>query len=135
MKLKDRMKTYNFWLSFASALYLLIHQIGKKFGFNVDESLYNEVITSICSVLVLFGIIVPQKVVKTFEEDIYEVSDENDETKQEIIDDESDEVDCENGTQESSNNLNQNNKTECTTNDLESENIMKVTQNEINKDN
>ena len=59
MKLKDRIKTYNFWVSLASAVILLINTLGKQFNFSVDESLYNDLFTSFCGILVLLGIIVP----------------------------------------------------------------------------
>ena len=42
MKLKERIKTYNFWVSLASAMLLLLNTIGKRFNFSVDENLYNE---------------------------------------------------------------------------------------------
>lgn len=57
MKLKDRMKTCNFWISIASAIYLIISAIGKRFNFSIDQSLYNDIITSICSIFVILGII------------------------------------------------------------------------------
>lgn len=59
MKLRDRIKTYNFWVSIASALFLIINLIGKRFNFTVDENQYIDIFTTICSVLVLLGIIVP----------------------------------------------------------------------------
>lgn len=57
MKLKDRIKTYNFWLSLAGAIYLIISSIGKRFDFSIDQNLYNDIFTSICSIFVLLGII------------------------------------------------------------------------------
>lgn len=59
MKLKERIKTYNFWVSLTSALFLIINLIGQKFGFRVDESIFNDVITALCGILVLLGIIAP----------------------------------------------------------------------------
>ena len=61
MKLKDRIKTYNFWVSLASALFLIINVIGRKFNFYVDEGIFNDIFTAICGILVLLGIIVPPK--------------------------------------------------------------------------
>lgn len=61
MKLKDRVKTYNFWVSLASALFLIINIIGQKFNFYVDEGFFNDIFTAICAILVLLGIIVPPK--------------------------------------------------------------------------
>lgn len=59
MKLKDRIKTYNFWVSLASAILLIINILGKELNFSIDENLYNDLFTSFCSILVLLGIIVP----------------------------------------------------------------------------
>ena len=59
MKLKDRIKTYNFWVSLSSAIFLIIKLLGHQFGFSVDESLFSDLITSLCSILVILGIIVP----------------------------------------------------------------------------
>ncbi len=59
MKLKDRIKTYNFWVSLASALFLIINLIGQKFNFHVDEIYFNDFFTALCGILVLLGIIAP----------------------------------------------------------------------------
>lgn len=59
MKLKDRIKTYNFWVSLSSAIFLIIKLLGQQFHFNVDESLFSDIITSLCGILVLLGIIAP----------------------------------------------------------------------------
>lgn len=59
MKLKDRIKTYNFWVSLSSAIFLIIKVLGNQIGFKVDESLFSDLITSLCSILVILGIIVP----------------------------------------------------------------------------
>lgn len=61
MKLSERIKTYNFWVSLSSAIFLTIKVLGNQIGFNVDESLFSDLITSICSILVILGIIVPPK--------------------------------------------------------------------------
>ena len=62
MKLKDRIKTYNFWVSLSSAIFLLLKVLGTQFGFRVDESLFSDLITSLCGILVILGIIVPPSV-------------------------------------------------------------------------
>lgn len=59
MKLKDRIKTYNFWVSLSSAIFLLIKLLGDQFEFSVNESLFNNLITTLCGILVILGIIVP----------------------------------------------------------------------------
>lgn len=58
MKLKDKIKSYSFWVSLASALILILKVLGSRFGFTIDESMVSDIFTAICSILVLLGIIV-----------------------------------------------------------------------------
>ncbi len=61
MKLKDRAKTYSFWVSLASAIILIIKLIGQKYGLNIDENFISDLVTTICGLLVILGIIVVPK--------------------------------------------------------------------------
>lgn len=68
MKLKDKIKSYSFWVSLASAVILILKVLGSRFGFSIDESMVSDIFTAICSVLVLLGIIViPQAPQSTLE--------------------------------------------------------------------
>lgn len=58
MKLKDKIKSYSFWVSIASAVILILKVLGSRFGFVVDESMVSDIFTALCSILVLMGIIV-----------------------------------------------------------------------------
>lgn len=58
MKLKDKIKSYSFWVSIASAVILILKVLGSRFGFTVDESMVSDIFTALCSILVLMGIIV-----------------------------------------------------------------------------
>lgn len=58
MKLKDKIKSYSFWVSIASAVILILKVLGNRFGFTVDESMVSDIFTALCSILVLLGIIV-----------------------------------------------------------------------------
>lgn len=58
MKLKDKIKSYSFWVSIASAVILILKVLGNRCGFTVDESMISDIFTALCSVLVLLGIIV-----------------------------------------------------------------------------
>lgn len=58
MKLKDKIKSYSFWVSIASAVILILKVLGNRFGFVVDESMVSDIFTALCSILVLMGIIV-----------------------------------------------------------------------------
>lgn len=59
MNLKARLKTYSFWVSLASAIFLIIKVLGQSLGFSVDENLYNDIFTALCGILVICGIIAP----------------------------------------------------------------------------
>ncbi len=59
MKLKDKIKSYSFWVSLASAIILILKILGNRFGFTVDETMVSDLFTALCSILVLLGIIVP----------------------------------------------------------------------------
>lgn len=77
MKLKDKIKSYSFWVSLASAVILILKVLGSRFGFSVDESMVSDIFTAICSVLVLLGIIViPQAPQTTLEKQNNQVTQE-----------------------------------------------------------
>ena len=59
MKLKDRIKTYSFWVSLSSAIFLLLKLLGQQFNFRVDEGLFSDIFTTLCGILVILGIIAP----------------------------------------------------------------------------
>lgn len=61
MKLKNRVKTYSFWVSLASAIILIVKLIGQKYGLNIDETFISDLVTTICGLLVILGIIVVPK--------------------------------------------------------------------------
>ena len=58
MKIKDKIKSYSFWVSLASAVILILKVLGNRFGFTVDETMVSDLFTALCSILVLLGIIV-----------------------------------------------------------------------------
>ncbi len=52
-------KSTGFWLSLTGAILLVIQQIGIMFGFNVNSELVNNIVSSVCSVLVVLGVLIP----------------------------------------------------------------------------
>lgn len=58
MKIKDKIKSYSFWVSLTSAVILILKVLGNRFGFTVDEGMVSDLFTALCSILVLLGIIV-----------------------------------------------------------------------------
>lgn len=79
MKLKDRIKTYNFWVSLSSAIFLLLKVLGQQFGFYVDENIFTDLMTSLCGILVILGIIVPP--INKTKVEIFASTESNPETK------------------------------------------------------
>lgn len=67
MTIKDKLKSYNFWITLVSAVILLLQVFGEKFNFKVDSTFIIDVTTALCSIFVVLGIIsVPkQKTTKT----------------------------------------------------------------------
>ena len=59
MKIRDKIKSYSFWVSLTSAIILILKILGTRFGFVVDETMVSDLFTALCSILVLLGIIVP----------------------------------------------------------------------------
>ena len=58
-----RVKTYAFWVALSGAVVILVQSIANLFGFSVDSSTIENVIMSICGVLVVLGIVVnPSKI-------------------------------------------------------------------------
>ena len=57
MKIPARIRTYAFWIGLSSAVVILVQSLGKLFGFEIESSLIENVIMSICGVLVVLGIV------------------------------------------------------------------------------
>ena len=57
MTLKDKMKTYNFWISLVSAILLVARIIAGKFNVEIDSSLVMDITTGLCGIFVVLGII------------------------------------------------------------------------------
>lgn len=59
--LKTRLKSYSFWVSFASAVILILKLIGQKYGFTIDAGFLSDLVTAVCGLLVILGIFVVPK--------------------------------------------------------------------------
>ncbi|HAJ77698.1 MAG TPA: hypothetical protein DCO89_01340 [Clostridiales bacterium] len=55
--MKDKFKSYSFWMSATAAVILVINNIGKILNFEVDSKIITQIVDSICGVLILFGVI------------------------------------------------------------------------------
>lgn len=57
MTLKDKAKTYNFWISLVSAAVLIARIVGDKFNIFIDTTLIMDITTGLCSIFVILGIL------------------------------------------------------------------------------
>ena len=55
--MNNRFKTYAFWVALSSAVVVLVQSLGKLFGFEIESSVVENVIMSICGVLIVLGIV------------------------------------------------------------------------------
>lgn len=55
--MKNRFKTYAFWIALSSAVVVLVQSLGKLFGFEIESSVIENVIMSVCGVLIVLGIV------------------------------------------------------------------------------
>lgn len=63
--MKDKLKNYSFWISVTGAVLLLINNLGKIFGFSVNNEAVYSIVDGICGVLVVFGVLTMNKSKKT----------------------------------------------------------------------
>lgn len=55
--LKNRIKSYSFWVSLASAILLLVQTVGRPLGLVIDEATYMSIVNSVLGVFVVLGIV------------------------------------------------------------------------------
>ena len=53
-----KIRNYSFWVSLTSAIVILIQAIGKICGFEVENTIVENLIMAICGVLVVLGVVV-----------------------------------------------------------------------------
>ena len=54
---KEKIKKYSFWTGLCGAFVIVSNVIAKNFGFTIDNKIVEDVIMSICGVLVALGIV------------------------------------------------------------------------------
>lgn len=59
--MKEKFKSYSFWLSVTGAVILLLNNLGKAFGFTVDNEIIYSIVDAVCGVLVVFGVLTMNK--------------------------------------------------------------------------
>ena len=73
----NKFKTYAFWLALSSAVVILVQSIGKLFGFEIESSTIENVIMSICGVLVVLGIVTKNTETNKGEDNTKECTNQN----------------------------------------------------------
>lgn len=54
---KNKIKSYSFWTGLSAAVIMLANAIAKCFGFSINDQMIEDIIMSICGVLVAFGVV------------------------------------------------------------------------------
>lgn len=57
MNLKQKAKTYSFWISLISAILIVVRIVGEHFNWFINEGFIMDTVTAVCGVLVLLGIL------------------------------------------------------------------------------
>ena len=57
MKLKERMKHYNFWVALTMAVIILLNTLQDAFGINIDDKVINDIIMAILGIMVVLGFV------------------------------------------------------------------------------
>jgi len=55
--MKQKIKTYGFWISLTAAILVVLKVLGNAFSFYVNEELILGVVSSVCGVFVVLGFI------------------------------------------------------------------------------
>ncbi|MBR1925637.1 MAG: hypothetical protein IJ837_02155 [Clostridia bacterium] len=72
--LKTQIKTYRFWLSVSSAIFLILQGVLKLFNITISEEVYALVVNAILGVFVFLGIISSPEEAKDKNEDEEEIT-------------------------------------------------------------
>lgn len=60
--MKEKIKTTTFWLGVSSAIILIIDCVAELFDFKISSGVIEGILTTVCSVLVLLGIVTKKNV-------------------------------------------------------------------------
>ena len=98
MDLKQKIRTYNFWISLSAAILIVVRLVGQSLGFVVDSVLFMDIATAVCGVLVVLGIIIMPASQQTTKKD-KKSKDKQDSCESQVCTDEKttegEQIDCE----------------------------------------
>ncbi|MGN0961063.1 MAG: phage holin [Christensenellales bacterium] len=60
--MKEKLKTTSFWLGLSGAVVIILESIAKIFDLNIASETVENIIISICSILVMLGIVTKKSV-------------------------------------------------------------------------
>ena len=55
--MKQKLKSYSFWVGLVASIMLVVKFIAESFGFKINEEAINSIVNSILGVLTVFGVI------------------------------------------------------------------------------
>lgn len=84
----NKFKTYAFWIALSGAVIIFIQSVGDLFGFTIDGGLIENVIMSICGIMVVLGIVSKP----TLEQKTDRVEEKNDNGNIKIIEESKDQI-------------------------------------------
>ena len=90
---KQKIKSYSFWTGLSAAVVMLANAIGKACGFTIDNQVVEDVIMSICGVLVALGIVCMPIKVEENDENTLNLDDEEFEDKDENLQENNEKID------------------------------------------
>lgn len=77
--MKQRLKSYKFWVALSAALIIFVKALGQAFSFDIDEKIIDGIVMGFCGVLVVLGFV--NKDVPDTNENEQDKDDENKDTK------------------------------------------------------
>lgn len=57
MKLTNKIKNYNFWVALSMSFLLLLNTVARAFDIEIDNDLYNDIVTAVLGVATVLGFI------------------------------------------------------------------------------
>ena len=69
--MKQRFKSYKFWVAFSGAVVIFVKALGDLFGFEISEDVVDRIIMGFCGILVAIGLVEkPKNIIDEQNEDV-----------------------------------------------------------------
>lgn len=83
--MKQKLKSYSFWMSVTASVILVLTNVGDVFGFAVQSEAVTKIVDSICGVLILFGVLTMSTPKESAKQENEQNKEEIDETQEQIL--------------------------------------------------